>query len=240
MNAYLFEATTPNHIEKRKHMRIVTVANQKGGAGKTTTTMNLASILAESNRVLVADVDPQQSSTWWADRAGDNLPFDVVSDTDPANLARLRELEYDVVLVDTPGSLEGRDVLATILTNSDFAILPTEPSPLAFAPLIATINEIVLPSNVRYRVVLNKVDPRVPFELVDAEALLDGAGILRFKSAIRDYKMNRMAPMEGKVVTKYGDGDSRIAAKARDDYRKIALELTSLWANTGANAGVVA
>jgi len=213
-------------------MRIVTVANQKGGAGKTTTVMNLASILSENSRVLVADVDPQKSSAWWADRAGTNLPFDVVDDTNPSNLARLRELEYDVVLVDTPGSLEGKDVLATVLTASDFVILPTEPSPLSFAPLIATINEVVLPSKVAYRVVLNKVDPRVPVELADAEALLDGAGLLRFKSSIRDYKIHKMAPVEGRVVTQYADGDSRIAAKAREDYHRVALELTSLWANT--------
>ena len=219
-------------------MRIVTIANQKGGAGKTTTVMNLASILSETSRVLVADVDPQKSSAWWADRAGSDLPFDVVDDTNPSNLARLRELQYDVVLVDTPGSLEGRDVLATVLTESDFVILPTEPSPLAFAPLIATINEIVLPSKVTYRVLLNKIDPRVPIELTDAEALLDGAGLLRFKSAIRDYKIHKMAPVEGKVVTQYADGDSRIAAKAREDYRRVAMELTSLWAHTGTPAGV--
>ena len=87
---------------------------------------------------------------------------------------------------------------------------------MAFAPLIATINEIVLPSKVTYRVMLNKIDPRVPIELSDAEALLDGAGLLRFKAAIRDYKIHRMAPVEGKVVTQYADGDSRIAAKARE------------------------
>ena len=38
--------------------------------------------------------------------------------------------------------------------------------------------------------------------------------------------------MGGKVVTQYADGDSRIAAKAREDYRRVALELTSLWANS--------
>jgi len=219
-------------------MRIVTIANQKGGAGKTTTVMNLASIVAENSRVLVADVDPQKSSAWWADRAGEELPFDVVDDTNPANLSRLRELDYDVVFVDTPGSLESRDVLATVLEASDFVILPTEPSPLAFAPLISTINEVVLPSKVAYRVLLNKIDPRVPVELADAESLLDGAGLLRFKSAIREYKIHKMAPVEGKVVTQYADGDSRIAAKAREDYRRVALELTSFWANKESRAKV--
>ncbi|MFC5932206.1 ParA family protein [Cryobacterium melibiosiphilum] len=213
-------------------MRIVSIANQKGGAGKTTTVMNLASVCSENSRVLVVDVDPQGSSAWWADRAGDSLPFDVADDTDPSNLARLRELPYDVVFVDTPGSLEGRDVLSTVLGESDFVILPTEPSPLAFAPLMATINEVVVPAGVNYRVLVNRVDPRVPSDLVDAQGLLDGAGFARFEAAIRDYKIHKMAPIEGRVVTQYADGDSRIASKAREDYRRVALELVSYWANT--------
>jgi chromosome partitioning protein len=213
-------------------MRIVSIANQKGGAGKTTTVMNLASVCAENSRVLVVDVDPQGSSSWWADRAGDNLPFDVADDTNPKNLARLRELDYDVVFVDTPGSLEGRDVLSTVLGESDFVILPTEPSPLAFAPLMETINEIVVPGGVAYKVLINKVDPRVPTDLIDAQALVDGAGLERFEAAIRDYKIHKMASIEGRVVTQYLNSESRNASKAREDYRRLALELVSHWANT--------
>ena len=41
-------------------MRVVSVINQKGGAGKSTTVMNLASVVAEHSRVLVVDVDPQR------------------------------------------------------------------------------------------------------------------------------------------------------------------------------------
>lgn len=211
-------------------MRIVAIANQKGGVGKTTTAMSLAAVAAETSRVLLVDVDPQGSAGWWADQAGEGLPFDVAADTDPAHLARLRELAYDLVVVDTPGSLEGTDVLAAVLRESDFAILPTEPSPLAIAPLVTTIRSVVSPHGVEYRVLVNRADPRLPADVADAHELLDKAGIRHFKNHVRAYKMHTMAPMEGRVVTQYTETGT--GAKAVDDYRRVALELFAHWANT--------
>lgn len=47
-------------------MRIIALSNNKGGSGKTTTTVNLAATFAESGlRVLVVDLDPQGSATEW-------------------------------------------------------------------------------------------------------------------------------------------------------------------------------
>lgn len=47
-------------------MRVITVTNNKGGSGKTTTTVSLAGAFAERGlRVLVVDLDPQGSATQW-------------------------------------------------------------------------------------------------------------------------------------------------------------------------------
>lgn len=210
-------------------MKIVCVAGQKGGVAKTTTAMNLAAVAAETGRVLLVDVDPQQSATWWSEQAGDRLPFDVATDTNPAVLRRLRELgDYDVVIVDTPGSLEATEVLRAVVQGSDYVILPTEPDGLAIAALNRTIRELVAPAGKPYRVLLNKVDQRRSGGAEDTRALLEAKSIPTFRVFIRRYAAHADAPTLGEVVTTYR-GD-RYSTHAVEDYRRAALELFAEWA----------
>jgi chromosome partitioning protein len=56
--------------------RIVTVTNQKGGAGKTTLVMQIGGTLGlRGNKVLIVDADPQGTATRWAAAASDGSPF---------------------------------------------------------------------------------------------------------------------------------------------------------------------
>jgi len=206
---------------------IVSVVGQKGGIGKTTTAMSLAAVAAEAASVLLVDADPQGSATWWAHRAGHRLPFDFLPQQDVAELRRLRLLDHDVVLIDTPGSLEGREMLGAVIQASDLVVLPTQPSALTLVPLMRTVAEVVIPRRVEHRVLLNIVDPRSRSESDEARALLDRHKVPYFEATVRRYMAHERAPLDGLVVTQYPARD-RYSLRAVDDYRKIALELFSL------------
>lgn len=226
-------------------MRVVSVLSRKGGVGKTTCAMNLSAALSRANRVLMVDVDPQKSATDWAERAessGEDLPFDFTSEADPSILQQLRKLEYDIIVVDTPGSHEKPEVLNAVMASSDFAILPLTAAYSDIKPMFETIRDFVVPANVPYRVLFNRVDSRRGEARLDEwkQAIDEGEfftgqkGLPRFTNHIRMASKIEDMALEGKVVTQYRD--SRKTQGAIHDYTMVSLELTSLWANAGAVA----
>jgi chromosome partitioning protein len=115
--------------------KVVTVLSQKGGAGKSTLTMQLAGGLARSGRrVAIIDLDPQETAMRWAHAAPEAVPF-------PARVMRLEAAaeqlhqvikqagrEADLILLDCPPSIEHPATIAA-LQEADVALVPVVPSP---------------------------------------------------------------------------------------------------------------
>lgn len=209
-------------------MKIVAIANQKGGVGKTTVAMQLAAALSRRHRMLVVDVDRQRSTVWWAENMRERLPFDFAGGQDPKVLGRLRELraQYDFVVVDTPGSLEDTPVLETVLDAADTVVVPLVPEPLAVEPTMRTINRLIEPRGLRHAVLLNRIDARIPTQLPAWRDLLDTVwGVPRFDAYLRQYKAQADAPVLGDLVTTLRD--NRRTQGAIADITQAGLELVA-------------
>jgi chromosome partitioning protein len=112
---------------------VYTVAQQKGGAGKTTLAANLAAWFAASRRVALLDIDPQRSLTAWfrlrsaRSPAAAPLTFSDVSGWRlAAELDRLARA-HDVVLIDSPPSVETDARIA--IRAASLVLIPVQPSP---------------------------------------------------------------------------------------------------------------
>jgi chromosome partitioning protein len=110
---------------------VITVAQQKGGAGKTMIAANLAALLAASARVALLDIDPQKSLARWHALRGERAGAPAISFADvagwrlAATLDKLRA-SHDVVLIDSPPHVETDARLA--VRGAGLVIVPVQPS----------------------------------------------------------------------------------------------------------------
>lgn len=108
-------------------MKIYMIANPKGGVGKSTLATNLAGWLASNgHRVMLGDIDRQQSSREWLQLRAPALPYIAAWDIQPGQPARPPRDATHVVL-DTPAGLHGKK-LANVLKLVDRIIVPLQPS----------------------------------------------------------------------------------------------------------------
>ncbi|MBD1862343.1 MULTISPECIES: ParA family partition ATPase [Trichocoleus] len=108
---------------------ILTLANQKGGVGKTTLSVNLAHAIALSKkRVLLVDADPQASASTWAAAREEPSPFPVIGmarNTLHRDLPELLE-NYDHCVIDSPPRVSA--LARSAILASDLVIIPVQPS----------------------------------------------------------------------------------------------------------------
>jgi chromosome partitioning protein len=150
---------------------IISFINQKGGCGKSTLCMSIASAISRRHRpdgvqykVLVASADPQGTVLRWSSAAPDDkpLPFPVINLNASGDKVH-RELKkfvdnYDFILVDTPASVS--TIPYSALLVSDLALMPLIPSPpdlwssFETKPVIDNVREIN--EDLQVRLVINR------------------------------------------------------------------------------------
>jgi chromosome partitioning protein len=143
---------------------VITVAQQKGGAGKTTLVIQLATALRASGlSVALVDIDPQGSLTAWMrlrehrQREAPELRFSMIGGWRlGVELDRLRR-EAELILVDTPPHTE-IDAKAAV-RSADLVLVPCQPSTLDIWASQATV-ELAAKERRRAALVLNRVPPR--------------------------------------------------------------------------------
>ena len=146
---------------------IIAVVNQKGGAGKTTVSMQLAGTLGRRHhKVLVIDADPQATATRWAASAADDSPFPAtISGLSAAGDKVHREAkkfvgDFDYIVIDCPPAADS-PVPQSALLIADIGVVPVVPSPLdlwasvGIGKVIDTIRD--LNDQLRPLIVVNQV-----------------------------------------------------------------------------------
>lgn len=198
-------------------MKILVLATQKGGAGKTTLASSLAiEAIRDGETVHAIDVDGQLSLYKWGQRrGGDGIK---VSKPDPADLKieieRARQAGASLVIIDTPGQFGPTVTLA--IQDADLCLLPVKPSILdveATKPTVDQIRKLGLP----FAFVLNQCSPSSQGRTLDAATALVKMGGALAPSMVA----TRSDFLDAATA---GQGVSEVNAKG-----KAAQEIGLLW-----------
>jgi chromosome partitioning protein len=149
-------------------MQRVLVLNPKGGSGKTTIAINLASYFAgQGDRPVLCDNDPQASSTRWLKKRTSQQPFihGIAAFERSARVTRAWQMRIPAdaghVVVDTPAAVPPQD-LPELTRNADAIIVPVLPSDIDIHACSKCIADLLLIAKVwrgenRIGVIANRV-----------------------------------------------------------------------------------
>ncbi len=208
--------------------KVIAVAQQKGGAGKTSLAIHLSVAWAEKGmRVAVVDVDPQESLTDWMRLRRQKLESGFLAlshdrleawglQTGVRRLAK----NHDVVVLDTPPHMETEARYA--LRAADLALIPLQPSPVdlwAGQATISLASEEAAPPVM----VLNRVPPRGGLTEAAREALAE------LPARLAEAQIGNRVAFSNALARGLGVTEAEPRSRAAEEARALAEELLSAW-----------
>jgi chromosome partitioning protein len=203
---------------------VITVAQQKGGAGKTTLAAHLAAAWAgEGKKVALVDIDPQASlAAWYKTREerfgtdGTGMDFSQVTGWRVQGEVDRRVRDHDIVLIDGPPHAETEARIA--VRSAKLVVVPLQPSPMDVWATKPTL-DLARAEKVAVMLVLNRVPPRANLTdsmLEKIEALKTSLAATRIGNRIA----LATALFEGRGIT-----ESRRGSRAAEEITALAEEI---------------
>jgi chromosome partitioning protein len=180
-------------------MPIIAVSNPKGGAGKSTTTLLLATYLAEQGAsVSVLDADPNQPILDWKTRGESKTTMEVIGGVKESTLMEILDhLTHQFIFIDLEGTASV--LVSRSIAMADFVIVPLQASAVDVRQAAKAIRavrdeeKVAQRSNpnrrIPYRVVMTRTPaPGAPVSSVQRqlEAEIQASGIARFRTSLAE------------------------------------------------------